>query len=83
MQHNVIITGIGILLLLGAIVWFIMKWNVLSEFERLVAFILICIFIAIVIVVHYVLDMYDDFNILIGKWNYVEGPINRIRNIFQ
>lgn len=80
MRPENIAAGIGIILIIISIVWFIMKWKELTDFERLVTFILICILIAITVVVYYAVDIYYEINPLILNWNKVNDYIGRLRS---
>lgn len=78
MRPSFIATGISAILIIIAIIWFIMKWNNMSDFEKINIFVLICIFIAIHAIAHYIEEIYYGFNPLIGKWQVLSEPTKRI-----
>lgn len=82
MRPTLTVTGIGAILIITSIIWFIMKWKDMSEFERLVTFIIICILIVINVIAYYVIEIYYDFNSVIGKWEILDEPVRRLRNLF-
>lgn len=83
MQQSFISVGIGALLTILFIIWLIIKWKTMSDFERLVVLILICTFIAINVIIYYVIDIYYNVNPLIEKWKVIGEPIKGIRNYLK
>jgi hypothetical protein len=83
MRQSHIATGIGAILIIISTIWLYTRWQTMTEFEKLISFILICIFIAIDTIVYYVIEMYYDIYPLIQKIGIIDQPIARLQSIFN
>lgn len=77
MEANRIVTRVNAILLFISIVWFLMKWQDITPFQRLLIFVLLCIFTAISLLSYYATDMYDYIMSLTGRWKNLGGLFDR------